>query len=207
MRLPERILTLILNKGYPRVTMRRKGQSFYRFAHQMVAEAFLGPRPDGQEVRHKNGDRSNPSLFNIEYGTRAQNIADCKIHGTFRNGAAHLTEEIVRQITARPEQTAASLATEFNVSVHTIINIRLGRTWAHLGLPLRGQYVRQIAERQGWADAALAKELGVSVSTMANIRRGRIRARFNLLLRKSYVGGGDERRAKRGMQGVADPKP
>jgi hypothetical protein len=181
---PKEFSRRILNKGYPRVTMQRGGNTFYRFAHQMVAEAFLGPRPDGQEVRHKDGVRPNPSLFNIEYGTRAQNIADCKIHGTFRNGASHLTEEILRQITARPEQTAPSLAAEFNVSVHTIRGIRRGQTWVHLGLPLMAQYVRQVAERQSGTDAALAREFGVSVSTITNIRLGRIGTRFSLLLRK-----------------------
>jgi hypothetical protein len=143
---PAKILTPILNKGYPRVTMRRDGKTWYKFAHQMVAEAFLGRCPDGQEVRHKNGNRADPRLENIEYGTRAQNIADCKQHGTFRNGASHLTEEIVRQIAARHDDTSSILAAEFNISMGTINNIRSGRVWKHLNLPLRKDYRRRGSE-------------------------------------------------------------
>lgn len=141
--LKSRMMTPILNQGYPRVTLRINGETYYRFPHVMVAAAFIGPCQDGQEVRHKNGDRSNPALDNLEYGTRADNIADCKRHGTFRNGASHLTEELVRQIAARPNDILRVLAEEFNVSMGTIQNIRSGRTWAHLNLPLRPSYVRR----------------------------------------------------------------
>jgi hypothetical protein len=140
--LQSRMMTPILNKGYPRVTLRIGGETCYRFPHIMVAAAFIGPCPDHQEVRHKNGDRANPALSNLEYGTRAQNIADCKVHGTFRNGASHLTEELVRQIASRHSDIARVLAEEYKVSISTIQHIREGRTWAHLNLPLRKSYIR-----------------------------------------------------------------
>lgn len=50
--------------------------------HCIVAEAFIGPRPDGMETRHIDGDPSNNRLVNIEYGTRSENAADSKRHGT-----------------------------------------------------------------------------------------------------------------------------
>jgi hypothetical protein len=128
------ILTPILNKGYQRVTMRRDGKTEYKFCHQMVAAAFIGPCPGGQEVRHKDGNRANPRLDNLEYGTRAQNIADCKEHGTFKNGAAHLTEELVREIAKRSDETNTVLGLEYGVAPSTIDNIRLGRTWKRLGV-------------------------------------------------------------------------
>jgi transcriptional regulator with XRE-family HTH domain len=103
----------------------------------MVAEAFLGPCPKGEEVRHGDGDRTNPRLDNLSYGTRAQNIADCKIHGTFKNGSPALTETIVREIAAQRDEPAKELAKIYGVSVGAIMNIRLGRTWRHLNLPIQ----------------------------------------------------------------------
>lgn len=139
----ERIMTPILNKGYPRVTLCKNGKSYYCFCHQLVAKAFIGPVPMGQEVRHKNGDRTDCRLENLEYGTRAQNIADCKRHGNFRNGASHLTEDLVRQIAARHDDTAKVLSKEFGVSIGTIANIRRRRIWTHLNLDLRESYVKK----------------------------------------------------------------
>lgn len=69
----------IASNGYPTVAL---GRGNTRTVHSLVAAAFIGPCPVGQEVRHDNGDRKNPRLTNLLYGTRAQNIADAFEHGT-----------------------------------------------------------------------------------------------------------------------------
>lgn len=53
-----------------------------RTLHVIVAEAFLGPRPAGYVVRHKDGNRANPRLGNLAYGTYAENTQDAIKHGT-----------------------------------------------------------------------------------------------------------------------------
>lgn len=50
--------------------------------HIIVAEAFLGPRPRGQVVRHRDGNRQNPRRINLEYGTYVENTKDAIRHGT-----------------------------------------------------------------------------------------------------------------------------
>jgi hypothetical protein len=130
-----RFMNPSLSKGYPRVTLRRDGQTHYVFAHQLLLLSFVGPVPEGQEVRHRNDKRADCRLSNLEYGTRAQNIADCKKNGGFRNGAAHLDEKTVRDIFSKREtHTALSVAREFSVSPSTIESIFNGRTWTHLNL-------------------------------------------------------------------------
>ena len=57
--------------------------------HALVCLAFHGPRPDGQEVRHLDGDRSNNRLDNLCYGTKAENEADRKKHGRTLSGDRH----------------------------------------------------------------------------------------------------------------------
>ena len=47
-----------------------------RLVHVLVAEAFLGPRPAGQVVRHRDDNRQNPRLANLKYGTYAENTQD-----------------------------------------------------------------------------------------------------------------------------------
>ena len=133
-----RVMKPFLNKGYPRYTFTQDGKFVYKFAHQLVMLCFVGPCPEGQEVRHKNDNREDCRLSNLEYGTRSQNIADCKRNGGFRNGASHLTDDIVREIYNRPlTELGRELAAEFKVSIGTISAIRSGKAWLHLGLPER----------------------------------------------------------------------
>ena len=44
--------------------------------HILVAEAFIGPCPNGQEVRHLDDDPKNNHLNNLAYGTHADNGRD-----------------------------------------------------------------------------------------------------------------------------------
>jgi hypothetical protein len=46
------------------------------YVHALVALAFIGPRPDGQQVRHLDGDRFNNARANLAYGTPSQNSYD-----------------------------------------------------------------------------------------------------------------------------------
>lgn len=52
------------------------------FVHTLVAAAFLGPRPEGMQVRHADGDRTNNTLGNLCYGTPKDNMQDAISHGT-----------------------------------------------------------------------------------------------------------------------------
>lgn len=72
--------------GYARVTLMTKGgKKHYRRVHLLVAAAFLGPRPAGLEVCHKDGDKANPLLSNLEYGTPSKNRHDAVAHGQHAN--------------------------------------------------------------------------------------------------------------------------
>ncbi len=88
--LPHVFAVCLGNHGYPVVNLYhgKKARSFT--VHGLVARAFIGPCPRGQEVRHKDGKRDNPTLENLSYGTRADNEADKWRHGTqtrHRNGS------------------------------------------------------------------------------------------------------------------------
>lgn len=51
--------------------------------HRVVASAHLGPCPEGMEVLHIDGDRTNNRADNLRYGTRSENNRDQVRHGTF----------------------------------------------------------------------------------------------------------------------------
>lgn len=58
-----------------------------RAVHQLVLEAFVGPRPAwATDVRHLNGVADDNRVTNLAWGTRAENILD-----NVRLGAHHLS--------------------------------------------------------------------------------------------------------------------
>lgn len=48
--------------------------------HSLVAEAFIGPRPHGLEVNHKDLNKLNNRKENLEYVTRSQNALHAMAH-------------------------------------------------------------------------------------------------------------------------------
>lgn len=52
-----------------------------RLVHQLIAETFIGPRPNGMVVRHLNGDKTDNRAENLAYGTPSQNSRDVVSHG------------------------------------------------------------------------------------------------------------------------------
>lgn len=68
--------------GYWQLGFRRDGKNRTQKVHQLVAAAFLGPRPGGMEVRHLDGNPLNNRLDNLAYGTPSENSLDSIRHGT-----------------------------------------------------------------------------------------------------------------------------
>lgn len=60
-------------KGYLHVQLWRDNTYKNFYVHKLVAEAFIGPCPEGYEVNHKDGDKSNCADWNLEYMTPSQN--------------------------------------------------------------------------------------------------------------------------------------
>lgn len=95
-----------------------------KVAH-LVLEAFVGPRPDGTECRHLDGDSLNDAKGNLCWGTKVENEADKDRHGTKVRGTRHwkgkLTEAQVAEIRSlRGKESGQSLADRFGVGVHYI---------------------------------------------------------------------------------------
>lgn len=129
------IKTRINTHGRPQVGLRRSGVRRFFTVHALVAGAFLGPRPAGLVVNHKDFDRTNNHVSNLEYITQRQNIDHALEGGRFYRGeanpAAKLTEAQVRQIRASTESQRAC-ARRFGVSKITVQRIRHGIIWRHV---------------------------------------------------------------------------
>jgi len=99
--------------------------------HQLVARTFHGPQPEGQDVRHLDGNPQNNRADNLAYGTRRENILDVyRVGGAWRR----LTVEDVRNIRKRLQtgEKCVSIAKDYNVGINCISAIKCGRTFAWL---------------------------------------------------------------------------
>jgi len=65
------IMTLTDNRGYKMVAMRLLGSSQHRYVHRLVAAAFIGP--NNLDVNHKDLDKANNCLPNLEYVSEQEN--------------------------------------------------------------------------------------------------------------------------------------
>lgn len=73
------------SSGYPLVLLYQRGVRKVSLVHRLVAEAFLGPAPNGAVVCHNNGNPSDNRVENLRWGTQSDNISDSVKHGTHRN--------------------------------------------------------------------------------------------------------------------------
>lgn len=66
---------------YLRVWLMSDGARICRLVHSIVAEAFIGPRPAGEVVRHLNDIKTDNRVANLTYGTHSENQIDAILNG------------------------------------------------------------------------------------------------------------------------------
>jgi hypothetical protein len=131
----ERLLQPIVSSlGYRRVGLTDSyGHRRIRQISHLVALAFIGPRPRGQEVCHCDGVRNNDAADNLRYDTRTGNQKDRILHGTSnagsRNGRAKLTSSQVEEIISA-NTSSTVLSARYGVAPSTIRRIVRREIWA-----------------------------------------------------------------------------
>jgi hypothetical protein len=71
----QRILKPTVNeKGYYQVCLRKNNVQYSVRVHRILAETFFGENPD-MDVRHKDGDRQNNQIDNLEWCTKRETFS------------------------------------------------------------------------------------------------------------------------------------
>lgn len=73
--------------GHHQVDLRAGGVRRLASVHQLVLEAFVGPRPSGMEACHNSGDALDNRASNLRWDTHAENMRDMARHGTRRDSS------------------------------------------------------------------------------------------------------------------------
>lgn len=144
---PDRIMSLPLNSwGYPSVGLTRDGRKSTALVHRLVAFAFIGP--GGPEVNHKDGDKTNARVSNLEWVTSKQNKehawgiglrnrSHLPIHYGVKANGAKLTPETVLAARAEHQRGASihGLSRKYGVDRKTMRSAIRGRNWGYLPIP------------------------------------------------------------------------
>ena len=73
------------HKGHLKVWLIREGYRSHPYVHSLVLEAFVGPRPTGQQGLHSDDVPSNNHLENLRWGTPSENNYDTVKNGNHKH--------------------------------------------------------------------------------------------------------------------------
>jgi DNA-binding transcriptional regulator YiaG len=126
-----------LRAGYPFVQFSSGGKRENVLIHHLVAEAFLGPQPDGKNIHHRDADKTNACPENLEYVSQSDNVKASYACGNAdrsreRNTQAKLTgakAEEIRALTRAGGLTQRAIAERYGVTEGAVRAILAGRTW------------------------------------------------------------------------------
>lgn len=129
-----KILSLNARNGYLGVTVRpngRQGKSYGLRVHRCVAEEFVCGYFDGAVVNHRDGNKLNNSVNNLEWVTLSENTQHAYALGLvkFSTGVDHVrTKLTLEQILSIKKDSRASrvIANEYGVSKDTILDVKTG---------------------------------------------------------------------------------
>jgi hypothetical protein len=140
--------TNILDKnGYPRLEMACKEKGRHIQLHILVAHEFIGIRPEGLVINHKDGDPTRSFAENLEYITQSENVKHAyriglatPLAGENANGNVY-KESMIREICKMFQdgidikdirKTFGASRTNNRSTYSLIDDIRAKRTWKYV---------------------------------------------------------------------------
>lgn len=123
---------------YPMVNFSREIGPVY--VHRLVADAFLGPRPRGKEIDHRDGNPKNNKPENLEYVTHSENISRAERNGLINHAKGErvktsklvsLEVQNIRDL-KREGNSISYISNKYNVGWKQVYNIVNYKAWRHL---------------------------------------------------------------------------
>lgn len=126
---PETIMKPNIGKGYLRVPLSKRGKKRLIFVHRLVATAFI-PNPENKAtVNHKDGNKANNNVDNLEWATIQENTAHAKSSGLTCKGEKHrLSKKVIDTTTGKVFVSATEAANYYNINLFTLCDQLNGRT-------------------------------------------------------------------------------
>jgi len=121
--------------GYLNGKFSINGRLFYTSSHRLVAESWISNPFNLPQVNHKDGDKLNNHVSNLEWVTLKENNRHAVQVLGKRRGQNHklakLTDQQAMEIKKDP-RTLAEIAKEYSCGISTVHRIKKGLSWHHL---------------------------------------------------------------------------
>jgi HNH endonuclease len=121
--------------GYLRMTATKDSKKHNFAIHRIIAGAFLGPGI-GMQVNHKNGNKTDNRLENLEWATQRENILHkVRVLGSGRcanHPNADLSDDQVLTVYTLMNTGSEATALALGISGSQVRNITSGRSWGPL---------------------------------------------------------------------------
>ena len=111
--------------GYLKVNLRKDRKEVTKRVHRLVAEAFIPNPKNLPQVNHKDCNRLNNNVDNLEWVTAKENSIYSVLYGARKPKLLECEEEIYQKLIKG--KTVRELAEEYNVSTMPIMNIKRKR--------------------------------------------------------------------------------
>lgn len=124
--------------GRKRVDLHSFGRRRAARVHSVVLAAFAGPKPDGCEASHLNGDASDNRAANLTWESHLSNVRRKREHGTQPLGESSsmsfLTEADVLDIRASclRGEWQKDVAARYGTTQSNVSAIVLRKSWRHV---------------------------------------------------------------------------
>lgn len=123
---------------YELVWLRNNGISVSKTVHKLVAEAFMGPCPEGMEVNHKDTIKFHNWLENLEYLTHQENMDHAVANGLMSRGSKHMNAKVSEKDVLEIRRlhtlgvSGRAIARRFGIWKSTVGSILHGKSWKWL---------------------------------------------------------------------------
>lgn len=122
---------------YPRIKLSKNGKDYMFSIHRLVAETFLENEDNKPIVNHKDGDKNNYDLSNLEFVTYSENNKHfydsglCNIKKGIELSSSKLNEKEVIEI-YHSTDIYSKISELYGVSKATISKIKNNKIWKYL---------------------------------------------------------------------------
>ncbi len=169
---------------YHYVRLQCEDGAISRVIHALVLEAFVGPRPTGQQGAHGNGCSFDNRLTNLRWATPKENANDKEAHGSLLRGGsagkAVLSDRQAQNIRRAFLAGARSvdLARKYRVSFGTIAKILGNRSY--VDREYSPAYGRPIGEKLWNAKLSAEQVREIRAAAAAGSTYSELEARFGV---------------------------
>jgi hypothetical protein len=125
--------------GYLKICLKQKPKVRWVYLHRLMCENFIDNPLNKKEINHKDGDKLNNCLSNLEWVTKSENGLHAFLNGlnhaaVGEKSANHkLTDKDIVQIRSmRGIITQKEIGKIFGINDRHICQIQLNRYWKHV---------------------------------------------------------------------------